>query len=169
MDALRGDEDIGLGPRATVEAGDRPGPPLVDLDQAVPEVEVVGAEPVDERVQQHLLEDAAVDGELRPRIAGGGAPRFLPDLLAPPGAVHEHLRRDRPDAELVEQAEGVELAHGVGQQVDPDPQGAQLAHRLEHVDLDPDLVQAQGGGGPTDAPADDGERGALVGHGQGPS
>ena len=71
-------------------------------------------------------------------------------------------------AELVEQAEGAELAHGVGRQVDPDPQGAQLAHRLEHVDLDPDLVQAQGGGGPTDTPADYGERGALVGHGQGP-
>ena len=71
--------------------------------------------------------------------------------------------------QLVEQAERVELADRVGQQVDADAEGAHLAHRLEHVDLDADLVQAQRGDGPTDAPADDGERGALVGHGQGTS
>ena len=54
MDAVGGDDGIGLGAHASVDDVERPrrGPPLVDLDEAVAEAELVGAEPVDERVEQ---------------------------------------------------------------------------------------------------------------------
>ena len=118
-------------------------------------MEVPGPDPLLEGVEQHLLQGPPVDRELRPRVAGGPAPVLTPDLLTPPGAVDEQLRGDRLRLQCVEQAEGVQLPHGVGQQVDADPERPDLVDRLEHVDLDPDLVEAQRRRQAADPGADD--------------
>ena len=78
---------------------------------------------VDERVQQHLLQRAAVDRELRPRVAGGDTAWLPPDLPTVTRAVHEAGRLDRAAAQWRQDAERVELAHRVREQVDPDAEG----------------------------------------------
>ncbi len=112
------------------------------------------SEPLDGRVEQDLLQRAPMDRELRPGIAGREPACLSPDLLAPPRAVHERLGRDGAPAQVVEQPERVELAHGVRQQVDADAERAHLAGGLEHVDLDTDLVEPERGREPADAAAD---------------
>ena len=69
--------------------------------------------------------------------------------------VEQERRRDRAGLELAEQAELVELAHRVRQQVDPHPERTQIAHRVEDRDCDADLLQAQRGGEAADSRADD--------------
>ena len=88
MDAVGRDEPVGnrcvllagvdereLGAR--VRAG-----VAVDPPESVAEVQALGPDPRDERVEQHLLEHAAVDRELRPRVARGEAARLAPDLAS---------------------------------------------------------------------------------------
>ena len=107
-----------------------------------------------ERVQQHLLQHAAVDRELRPRVAGGGAAWLAPDLTTVARAVHEARRLDRPAAERRQDAERVELAHRVREQVDADTEGLNAPHPLVHVDAQTDLVKAERGHQAADAGAD---------------
>ena len=68
-----------------------------------------------------------MDGELGPGVAGGDPARLPPDLLPPLGAVDERGGRDARALQLVEEAERIELADGVGEQVDADAEGTQLA------------------------------------------
>ena len=58
-------------------------------------------------------------------------------------------------AQLIEEAECVELADRMGEQIDADAEGTQLAGRIEHVHLHADFVQAEGGRQASDAGADD--------------
>ena len=58
-------------------------------------------------------------------------------------------------AQLIEEAECIELADRMGEQVDADAEGAQLAGRIEHVRPRTDLVQAEGRRQASDAGADD--------------
>ena len=154
MDPVGGDEHVGLH-LTLLEHTHRVTVRLVDPHQRLPEVERTGAHAIDQGLQQDLLQDASMQGELGPRVPGGEAALLPPDLLAAPGAVDELRRRDRPGAELVEEAQRVELPHGVGQEVDADSERAQFLHRVEDVDLHPDLVEAERRGQATDAGADD--------------
>jgi hypothetical protein len=81
--------------------------------------------------------------------------RLVPDLLAALGRVEEPMRFDRLLGQVTEQAESVELTNCVRQEVDAHPERLDLGGRLEHVDVETELVEAQGGGESPDA-ADDG-------------
>ena len=56
---------------------------------------------------------------------------------------------------VAEEAEGVELAHGVREEVDADAEGTYLARRFEHLHLHADLVEAERRRQSSDARADD--------------
>jgi hypothetical protein len=102
-----------------------------------------------------------VDGELGPGVAGGDSARFPPDLLSPLGAVHEGGGSDGVGPQIVQEPEGSELAHGVGEQVDAHTERPQFVDRIEHVHLQPHLVQTERRCQSSDAGADD--RGAPAG------
>ena len=70
-------------------------------------------------------------------IAGVETPRLAPDLLAAARAVEEERRRHGPGRQLLEESEGVELAHGVWQEVDADPERPDLRHGVEELDRRP--------------------------------
>lgn len=142
MDPVRRHDDVRLDPPA-LEDGGRVPPAVVDPDQPPPEVQHARPGALDQCLQHHLLQHATVDGELGPAIAGGHPPGLPPDLLAPFGAVDEMRRGDRSCPELLEQSEGLELQDGVREEVDPDPQRAQLAGRFEDLHLRTDLVEAE--------------------------
>jgi hypothetical protein len=98
---------------------------------------------------------AAVDGQLRPPMACGAAAGFTPDQL--PTAVIEDQFAGGHSAggQLIEQAQLVEFANGVGQQVHPDPKGLQTRRGFEYRDAAESCgVQAQCCSQPTDSGAD---------------
>src|SRR3569833_2317262 len=104
-------------------------------------------------IEQELQEDAAVDRELRPFIAGLQPARFRPDLLAVLGEVGELLGSHGGGVELVEEAELDQLAARVRQDVDADADRLELGDALENPDLDANLVQAERDGEPGNAAA----------------
>ena len=127
----------------------------VDADQSVTEPHVGSADPSVHGVEQYPVQFTAVDRQLRPAIPGGASTRLAPDLATVLGEVAERRRFDGVRGEHVEQAERVELADRVGEQVDPDAGRADLVGGLEDRHVDADLVQAQRGREPADAGADD--------------
>ena len=82
------------------------------------------------------------------------------------GAVGEAPWFHRPPTERLEQPQGVEFSHCVGQEVDAHPERARLAHALEHIDPRPDFVQTQRGGEAADARADHNDPMPVSGHAQ---
>ena len=104
-----------------------------------------------------------MDRDLRPVVAGRDA-AWLPPDAAPVLREVDELRSG--DAQLLErrpQAELVELAHRVGQQVDADAERAQRRDRLEDLHLEAGRVEAEGRHQPADAAArDDHSQGACL-------
>ena len=76
--------------------------------------------------------------------------RFVPDRLAAFGEVGQRGRRQAVGGEVVGQAECVELANGVRQQVDADTQRLDPIDALEDPDGKAGTVQAQCRGQTTD-------------------
>ena len=122
MDAVGCHDEVGFD-LPVVELREGPLVAPADPDESASEVERVRAQALDHGSSEHLLQHAAMDGELGPGVAGGDPARFPPDLLPPLGAVDEGRRRDPEGAQLVEEAERVELAHRMGEQVDADAEG----------------------------------------------
>ena len=114
-------------------------------------MECARAEPVTDGTEQHVLESATMDGQLGPRVPGVEAAGLAPDLLTPARAIEEERRRHRLLGQLPQEPECVQLAYGMGQQVDADAQRPHLGHRVEELDLCPHLVQAECRGQTTDA------------------
>jgi hypothetical protein len=56
---------------------------------------------------------------------------------------------------LIEETEGIELAHCVGEKVDADSEGTQFPRRIEQIDRSSSLVQAQCGGQSPNARSND--------------
>ena len=116
------------------------------------------AEPREHGAMEDPEQLAAVDGELRPAVAGGQAARLAPDPLPVPGVEDELGGGDADRGQVVEEAELGQLAHGVGQDVDAD---AQLLHgRGRLVDLDvveAGVVEREGQRHAADAAPDDGD------------
>ncbi len=109
-------------------------------------------------VQQHL-QLPAVHRVLRPAVAGEQAARLGVHLVA----VAAHQRPfARLDADGVEhfsaQAQVIELAHGIGLQVDAHAQRLQLGHRFEHDAGHADLMQRERQRHAADAAAGDQHR-----------
>ena len=129
---------------------------LPEARQMVAGVDARGAEPFEHGPMEHPKQLAAVDGELRPAVAGGQAARLAPDPLAVLGVVGEFGGGDADRGQLVKQTELRQLARRVGHHVDAD---AQLLHaRRRLVDLDviqTGVVEGQGEGHAADAAARD--------------
>ena len=93
-------------------------------------------------------------GVLRPVVAGEQPARLGVDVVAVQPDQRPFLRGQADAVEVgLAEAEVVELAHGVGLQVDADAERAHLAHRLEHDAGHTDLVQRERGREPADAAA----------------
>ena len=93
---------------------------------------------------------------LRPVVAGEQPARLGIDVVAVEPDQRPFLGRQADAVEVgLRDAEVVELAHGVGLQVDADAERAHLAHRLEHDAGHADLVQRQRRRQPADAAAGD--------------
>jgi len=100
--------------------------------EAVPaEVNALRADPRLHRVEQERLQVAAMDRELRPRVAGLAPQRFLIYELAEPVEEHALGGLDRDARERRLEAELAEDLGSVRQQVDADADRLDLGRRLE--------------------------------------
>ena len=108
-------------------------------------VDAVGADVGERRGMQDGVQLAAMDRDLRPSVAGRKPPRFIPDRLAALGEVRQRRGCQPVAGQFVGEPERIELAHGVGQQVDSDAQRLDAIDALEHPDGEAGTVQAQRG------------------------
>ena len=115
------------------------------------------ADALPRRVEQHRLQIAAVDRELRMRVAGMAAERLGIDQLAEAVEERRLLRRHGDFRERRLEPEPSELRRRVRQEVDADPDGADLRRRLVDEGRDAGAVQRQRERQPADAGADDGD------------
>ena len=95
------------------------------------------------RLQQHAMQLAAMDGELRRVEAGVGAAQFAPHHLAEAVGVDQLARADAGAVQFRQQAECGQFLDRVRQRVDADAEFAQFAHLLEHGASDAGLMQRQ--------------------------
>jgi hypothetical protein len=125
-----------------------PGQPAVGADD-------VGAQPLDHRVAQHALEDAAVDGELGHGMSGVQPAQLAPHLLAEAVHVDELVGAHRHRVQPIEQVQSLELADRVRQRVDAHAELADAGRLLEHPALKAAAVERQGRRQASDPAADD--------------
>src|SRR5205814_4884354 len=95
------------------------------------------------RIEQRKLQDAAMDRDLWPTITCGDPARFTPDGLATLRVEGEFPTGDAGRFDLGTKPQLLELAHGVGQEVDPDAERSDLGHGFEDTDREARLVQAE--------------------------
>ena len=113
-------------------------------------VDAVGADLGERSGMQDRVQYAAMDGDLRPPIARREATRLVPDRLAALGEVRQRRRGQAVGGEVVGQAERVELADRVRQQVDAHTERLDAIDALEHPDRKAGTMQAERGGQPAD-------------------
>ncbi len=126
---------------------------LLEVRQVMARQDAVASEPFDHRVEQDLLQGAAMDRELRPLVAGIEPARLRPDRLAVFREVGKLLGAHAGGVELVHQAELDQFAAGVRQHVDADAERLQFAHAFEDAARHADLMQAERQRQPADAAA----------------
>jgi hypothetical protein len=89
-------------------------------------------------------EAASMDRVLRPPVAGGEATGLAPDALTVLVVEHELASGQPGRRQVVGQAQLGELAHGVGEHVDPDTELGDHRCRLEELDVvDPGSMERQ--------------------------
>src|SRR5262245_2485591 len=132
---------------------------LLDADATVSGDEAFRAQSLAHRVEQHLVEVAAMDGEMRPAMPGGEPPRLAVDELAVAGKEGIVLWLAGHGRERVLQPELAELLHRVRAEIDPDAERKNLGSGLEYPDTTGGLggMGSQRQGQPADAAADDDE------------
>src|SRR5262245_33738002 len=128
------------------------------------ELQRIGTQSPGRGFKQHLVQVGAMDGKLRPVVAGVATARFLVDELAMPAEEGELARLDGAGYERVLQAKLAQLAHGMWQQVDADAERMDLRCRLEYTARDASLVQAERQREPADAAAHDQHIGIARAH-----
>jgi hypothetical protein len=101
------------------------------------------AQPFDRRAQQHTVQLATVNADLRGVISGVEAAQFLPNGLAEAIGVDQFTRTDAGGIQGREQAERSEFLDRVRQHVDADAEFAELARLLADFDLDAALMQGE--------------------------
>src|SRR5262245_10568859 len=130
---------------------------LGEVDEPVIGVEARRAEARLDRVQQHAVQLAAMDTELRHVIARIQAAQFAPHHLPQPVGVNELAGADPGLVQRRQQSERREFLDRMRQQVDADAEFAQLLRLLEDLDLDARLTQRQRRDEAANAAADDQE------------
>src|SRR4029079_18581895 len=105
---------------------------VFESDEMSAKVQALGADARLHRVHQHNLQVAAMDGELRPLIAGELAERLAIDELAEAMEEGRILRLDGNLRQRRNEAERVEDAIGVRQDVDPHADRLDLRSGLEN-------------------------------------
>ena len=103
---------------------------LLHAGGLVVEHDRVRAQALPHHIGQMQLQFAAVDGQLRPLVAGPPTSRFTEDLLSEPIEEDGLLGFDRDGGQTVHHIETAEHGGGMGQQVDPDPERAQFRGRF---------------------------------------
>ncbi len=147
---------------AAIEHGDRPLLALLDADAAMPGDDTVGARFADECLVDDLLQVAAVDLELRPRIAGVGSHRLLVDELAEAVEEARFLRRHADRGQRLLQPQLAELPAGVRQDADADADRPDLGGALIDPHGEAPAVQHEGERQPANSSADDDDVHALT-------
>jgi len=113
------------------------------------------AKPRADRLIDHALQAAAMDGKLRHVVAGIEPARLAPDLLAEAVGVKQLIGADADRIEPFQEPERGKLLDRVRQRVDADAELAYLIGLLEDFAVDAARVQHQRGGKTADAAADD--------------
>ena len=96
--------------------------------------EVLRPDPLAHGVEQDLVQVGAMDGEMRPLVAGRESPRLAVDELAVAGEERVVLRLAGDRGERVLEPERAQLLHGMRPEIDADAERADLGRRLEHPD-----------------------------------
>ena len=162
VDAVRGDQDVGFVRRQS-RAGDR----VRELRghaaaivpkrlQAVAGVDAIGSQPFQSRIEQQLLKQPAMQGILRPVVTCCQTARLAPDGHAELVVIGQFRRRDAGLRQARSKTEDGQFAHGVRQQIQPDSQLPDFRGGFEDLAIDTQTVQAERGGKPAGARADDG-------------
>ena len=120
-----GDRELGARGAIAEDRGDSSGARLEAL-KVVAQLNAIGSQALANGVEQHAMQDAAVNRELRPCIPRGEAAGLTPDALAPLRVVRELAALGRGGFERGSQSELLHLPHGVGQQVDAHAEHLQL-------------------------------------------
>ena len=128
---------------------------LAEGAEPVAGVDARFAEPRPHRMVNDALQPPAMDGELRHVVAGIGAARLAPDLLAEAVGVDQLVGPDRRRIEPVEQPEPRQLLDRVRQRVDADAELANAVGLLVDLAVDAAGVQHERGGETADSAADD--------------
>ncbi len=128
---------------------------VVDARAAPAEHHLVGAGARDEGLEQHHLQVAAMDGELRHVVAGKAAGRLAVDELAEAVVEAIFARGDGDLGERIFETERAEFARGMRQDVDADADRLELGRRLEDAAGDAGAMQHQAQRQAADAGADD--------------
>ncbi len=129
--------------------------PLGEAGQPAAHVNPLGPQPLPHGAQQHAVQLAPMDRELRRLEPGVGPAQLAPHHLPEAVGVDQFPGADARPVQLVEQPEGGEFLDRVRQRVDADAEFAQFAHLLEHLAADAGRVQRQRRRQAADPAADD--------------
>jgi len=105
--------------------------------------------------EEHFVQLASMNADLRHVVAGVGASWFSPNDLAEAVGVNQLASAYPGGIEGRQQAERGELARRVRQQVDSDAEFREFARLVEDLDIDADFVKGQRGGQAADSGPDD--------------
>src|SRR5688572_1018314 len=155
MDAVATHRDLSLHRSAIAEL--QPDTVLVLFKpQAMPaELQPFGAETLFDRLEQNGLKIAAMNGKLRPGIAGAPTERLAIDELTEPVEERGLLRLHRDLGKRTLEAELAEHLHRVRQEVDAHAYRFDLGRRLEDAARDAAALERERKREPADAGADD--------------
>ena len=171
MDAVAGDHQRAFGPFVRVARaaqGDaNPRSEVFGRDARAAGDDAIGADPVAHGVEQHRLQVAAVNRELRRVVAGPAPGRLAVDVLAEAIEERRLARQHRDLLERLEHAERLQRTRCVGQDIDADPERADLGRGFEHPAGDARTVQRERQRQAADAGADDQDLGVAAPRGRG--
>src|SRR5581483_9968090 len=108
---------------------------LFDADAAVASDEILRTDTLAHGVKQDAMQLAAVNGNMRPPMAGRLAPRLAINELTLPGEEGVVLRQAGHRHQRAFKAERAEFLHRVWTDIDADAEGADIRRRLEDPDL----------------------------------
>ena len=92
------------------------------------------SEPRPDRIEQHLVQVGAVDGEMRPLVPGSEPPRLAVDELAVTGEEGVVLRLAGNRRERVLQSERAQFLDRVRPEIDADAERTDVRRRFEYPD-----------------------------------
>jgi hypothetical protein len=128
---------------------------LGEAHEAVGRKHCLPPQPLADRGEEHTLQTASTDCDLRLQLARGPPPRFPPDSLAEAVEQRPFLDRIARSRHLLGELNAGELGHGLRLDVDADAELAQLGSCIEKPDRETPRVQEQRGGKAADSGSGD--------------